>query len=51
MIIIKETLNTDRLVLRPIEEDDFESLKLRRIQAPCAAVNYGSCRVMEHRGV
>jgi len=25
----------------------FESLKLRRIQAPCAAVNYGSCRVME----
>jgi len=25
----------------------FEDLKLRRIFAPCAADNYGSCRVME----
>ena len=29
----------------------FESLKLRRIQAPCAAVNYGSCRVMERNNM
>jgi len=29
----------------------FESLRLRRITAPCAAVNYGSCRVMERNGM
>ena len=29
----------------------FENLKLRRIFAPCAAVNYGSCRVMERSGM
>jgi len=29
----------------------FEDLKLRRITAPCAAVNYGSCRVMERNGM
>ena len=29
----------------------FEDLKLRRIFAPCAAVNYGSCRVMERNGM
>jgi RimJ/RimL family protein N-acetyltransferase/predicted thioesterase len=29
----------------------FESLKLRRIFAPCAAVNYGSRRVMERNGM
>jgi len=29
----------------------FEDLKLRRIQAPCAAVNYGSCRIMERNGM
>ena len=29
----------------------FESLKLRRITAPCAAINYGSCRVMERNGM
>jgi len=29
----------------------FESLKLRRIFAPCAAVNYGSYRVMERNGM
>lgn len=28
----------------------FEDLKLGRIQAPCAAVNYGSYRVMERNG-
>jgi RimJ/RimL family protein N-acetyltransferase/ADP-ribose pyrophosphatase YjhB (NUDIX family) len=29
----------------------FEDLKLRRIFATCAAVNYGSCRVMERNGM
>lgn len=29
----------------------FEDLKLRRIFAPCAAVNYGSFRVMERNGM
>ena len=29
----------------------FETLKLRRIHAPCAAVNYGSYRVMERNGM
>lgn len=29
----------------------FEDLKLRRIFAPCAAVNYGSRRVMERNGM
>ncbi|MCE5235280.1 MAG: GNAT family N-acetyltransferase [Clostridiaceae bacterium] len=29
----------------------FEDLKLRRITAPCAAVNYGSFRVMERNGM
>lgn len=29
----------------------FENLKLRRIIAPCAAVNYGSYRVMERNGM
>jgi RimJ/RimL family protein N-acetyltransferase/predicted thioesterase len=29
----------------------FEDLKLGRIQAPCAAVNYGSYRVMERNGM
>jgi len=29
----------------------FEDLKLRRIVAPCAAVNYGSYRVMERNGM
>jgi RimJ/RimL family protein N-acetyltransferase len=29
----------------------FEDLKLRRITAPCAAVNYGSYRVMERNGM
>ena len=29
----------------------FEDLKLRRIHAPCAAVNYGSCRVMERNNM
>ena len=29
----------------------FKSLNLRRITAPCAAVNYGSCRVMERNGM
>jgi RimJ/RimL family protein N-acetyltransferase len=29
----------------------FEYLKLRRICAPCAAVNYGSFRVMERNGM
>ena len=29
----------------------FEDLKLRRIYAPCAAVNYGSFRVMERNGM
>ena len=29
----------------------FHTLKLRRIQAPCAAVNYGSCRVMERNNM
>ena len=29
----------------------FEDLKLRRIVAPCAAVNYGSRRVMERNGM
>lgn len=29
----------------------FEDLKLRRITAPCAAVNYGSYRVMERSGM
>jgi RimJ/RimL family protein N-acetyltransferase len=29
----------------------FEDLKLGRIQAPCAAVNYGSYRVMERIGM
>ena len=29
----------------------FEDLKLGRIQAPCAAVNYGSYRIMERNGM
>jgi len=29
----------------------FETLKLRRIYAPCAAENYGSWRVMENSGM
>ena len=29
----------------------LNDLKLRRIFAPCAAVNYGSCRVMERNGM
>jgi [ribosomal protein S5]-alanine N-acetyltransferase len=29
----------------------FEDLKLRRLYAPCAAVNYGSYRVMERNGM
>jgi len=29
----------------------FEILKMRRLIAPCAAVNYGSCRVMERNGM
>ncbi|MDR1935386.1 MAG: GNAT family N-acetyltransferase [Candidatus Accumulibacter sp.] len=29
----------------------FEDLRLRRMYAPCAAVNYGSCRVMERNGM
>ena len=29
----------------------FEDLKLRRITAPCAAVNYGSYRIMERNGM
>ncbi|MCL2489508.1 MAG: GNAT family N-acetyltransferase [Propionibacteriaceae bacterium] len=29
----------------------FEDLKLRRICTPCAADNYGSCRVMERNGM
>jgi len=29
----------------------FEDLKLRRLIAPCATVNYGSCRVMERNGM
>jgi len=29
----------------------FEDLNLRRIQAPCAAANYGSFRVMENSGM
>jgi predicted thioesterase len=29
----------------------FEDLKLGRIQAPCAAVNYGSYRIMERAGM
>jgi len=29
----------------------FESLSLRRIFAPCAAVNYGSYRIMERNGM
>jgi RimJ/RimL family protein N-acetyltransferase len=29
----------------------FENLKLGRIQAPCAAVNYGSYRIMERSGM
>jgi len=29
----------------------FETLKLRRITAPCAAVNYGSYRIMERNGL
>jgi RimJ/RimL family protein N-acetyltransferase len=29
----------------------FETLKLRRLFAPCAAVNYGSYRVMERNGM
>lgn len=29
----------------------FEDLRLRRIVAPCAAVNYGSYRVMERNGM
>jgi len=29
----------------------FEGLKLRRIKAPCAAVNYGSYRIMERNGM
>lgn len=29
----------------------FEDLKLRRIVAPCAAINYGSYRIMERNGM
>ena len=29
----------------------FEELKLRRLTAPCAAVNYGSYRIMERNGM
>ena len=29
----------------------FEDIKLRRIYAPCAAVNYGSYRIMERNGM
>ena len=29
----------------------FETLGLRRLTAPCAAVNYGSCRIMERNGM
>jgi RimJ/RimL family protein N-acetyltransferase len=29
----------------------FETLKLRRLTAPCAAINYGSCRLMERNGM
>ena len=29
----------------------FEDLKLGRIQAPCAAINYGSYRIMERNGM
>ena len=29
----------------------FETLKMRRLTAPCAVVNYGSCRVMERNGM
>ena len=29
----------------------FENLKLRRLTAPCAAVNYGSYRIMERNGM
>jgi len=29
----------------------FEDLKLRRISAPCAALNYGSYRIMERNGM
>jgi len=29
----------------------FEDLKLRRLFAPCAAVNYGSYRIMERNGM
>jgi len=29
----------------------FETLKLRRIHAPCASVNYGSYRIMERNGM
>ena len=29
----------------------FENLKLRRLFAPCAAVNYGSYRIMERNGM
>jgi len=29
----------------------FEDLRLRRIAAPCAAVNYGSYRIMERNGM
>ena len=29
----------------------FEDLNLRRLKAPCAAVNYGSCRIMERNGM
>jgi len=29
----------------------FADLKLRRLTAPCAAANYGSCRVMERNGM
>ena len=29
----------------------FEDLKLRRLTAPCAAVNYGSYRIMERNGM
>ncbi|MCL2052355.1 MAG: GNAT family N-acetyltransferase [Lachnospiraceae bacterium] len=29
----------------------FEDLNLKRVQAPCAAVNYGSYRIMERNGM
>jgi RimJ/RimL family protein N-acetyltransferase len=29
----------------------FETLKLRRLTAPCAAINYGSCRLMERNAM